>query len=92
MYNYEVATGAERELMARFYKACGSTPLLHLAAAVAGLLVMNFPEVVTQVVTSTMTPGRLVETVQLVREAEVPAMVWRELKEMELIPREFPIS
>ena len=92
LYNYEVATGAERELMARFYKACGSTPLLHLAAAVAGLLVMNFPEVVTQVVTSTMTPGRLVETVQLVREAEVPAMVWRELKEMELIPREFPIS
>ena len=50
------------------------------------------PQVVTQVVTSTMTPGRLVETVQLVREAEVPAMVWRELKEMELIPREFPIS
>jgi hypothetical protein len=65
--------------------------LLHLAAAVAGLLVLNFPGVVTQIVTSTMTPGRLAETVRLVREAEVPAPVWAELKAMELIPREFPV-
>jgi hypothetical protein len=55
------------------------------------LLVVNFPGVVTQIVTSTMTPGRLVETVRLVREAEVPAPVWAELKAMELIPREFPV-
>ena len=92
LYNYEVANAGERELMSRFYRACGSTPLLHLAAAVAGLLVVNFPGVVTQIVTSTMTPGRLAETVRLVREAEVPAPVWAELKAMELIPREFPVS
>jgi len=91
LYNYAVASGAERELMSRFYRACGSTPLLHLAAAVAGLLVLNFPGVVTQIVTSTMTPGRLAETVRLVREAEVPAPVWAELKAMELIPREVPV-
>ena len=92
LFNYEVATPAERELMSRFYKACGSTPLLHLAAAVAGLLVVNFPNEMTQIVTSTLTPSRLVETVKLVREAEVPAPVWAELKAMELIPREFPTS
>ena len=92
LYNYEVATPAERELMSRFYRICGSTPLLHLAAAVAGLLVVHFPKVVTQIVTSTMTPSRLVETMRLVREAEVPATVWAELKSAELIPREFPTS
>jgi len=32
------------------------------------------------------------ETVKLIREAEVPAPVWAELKAMELIPREFPVS
>lgn len=92
LYNYEVATPAERELMSRFYRICGSTPLLHLAAAVAGLLVVHFPKVVTQIVTSTMTPSRLVETMRLVREAEVPATVWAELKSAELIPREFPTT
>ena len=92
LYNYEVATSEERALMSRFYRICGSTPLLHVAAAVAGLLVVNFPGIVTQVVTSTMTPSRLVETVHLVRAAEVPAPVWRELKAAELIPAEFPIS
>ncbi|WP_031496473.1 aldo/keto reductase [Bryobacter aggregatus] len=92
LYNYEVATAEERALMSRFYKICGSTPLLHLAAAVAGLLAMNFPTLLTQIVTSTMTPSRLVETVKLVREAEVPAPVWAELKAAELIPKEFPTS
>jgi aryl-alcohol dehydrogenase-like predicted oxidoreductase len=92
LYNYEMANEAERTLMSRFYRICGSTPLLHLAAAVAGLLVVNFPAVVTQIVTATMTPSRLAETVKLVREAEVPAPVWRELKEAELIPREFPTT
>ncbi len=92
LYNYEVATAEERALMSRFYRICGSTPLLHLAAAVAGLLAVNFPGVVTQIVTSTMTPSRLVETVKLVREAEVPAPVWRELKAAGLIPSEFPNS
>jgi hypothetical protein len=90
LYNYEVATQAERELMSRYYKICGSTPLLHLAAAVAGLLVVHFPKTMTQIVTSTMTPSRLVETMRLVREAEVPAPVWSELKAAGLIPREFP--
>ena len=92
LYNYEVASNDERALMSRFYRICGSTPLLHVAAAVAGLLVVNFPGIVTQVVTSTMTPSRLAETVHLVREAEVPAPVWRELKAAELIPAEFPTS
>lgn len=92
LYNYEVATQAERELMSRFFRICGSTPLLHLSAAVAGLLVVHFPKVMTQIVTSTMTPSRLVETMRLVREAEVPAPVWAELKAAELIPREFPTS
>ena len=92
LYNYEVATSEERALMSRFYRICGSTPLLHVAAAVAGLLVANFPGIVTQVVTSTMTPSRLVETVHLVREAVVPAPVWRELKAAELIPAGFPTS
>lgn len=92
LYNYEVASPAERELMSRFYRICGSTPLLHLAAAVAGLLVVHFPKAMTQIVTSTMTPARVVETMRLVREAEVPAPVWRELKAAELIPREFPVS
>jgi len=90
LYNYEVAGQQERELMSRFYRICGSTPLLHLAAAVAGLLVVHFPKSMTQIVTSTMTPGRLVETMRLVREAEVPATVWGELKAAELIPKEFP--
>jgi hypothetical protein len=92
LYNYMPATQEQRELMSRFYRICGSTPLLHLAAAVAGLLVTHFPGVVTQIVTSTMTPSRLVETMRLVREAEVPAPVWAELKAAELIPREFPTS
>ena len=92
LYNYEVATAEERALMSRFFRICGSTPLLHLSAAVAGLLAVHFPDVVTQIVTSTMTPGRLVETVKLVREAVVPAPVWRELKAAELIPREFPTT
>jgi hypothetical protein len=92
LYNYEVANAEERALMSRFYRICGSTPLLHLAAAVAGLLVVHFPKSVTQIVTSTMTPSRLVETMKLVREAEVPAPVWSELKAAELIPREFPTS
>ena len=92
LYNYEVATSDERALMSRFYRICGSTPLLHLAAAVAGLLAVNFPDVVNQIVTSTMTPSRLVETVKLVRQAEVPAPVWRELKAAGLIPSEFPTS
>ncbi len=92
LYNYEVATDDERALMSRFYKICGSTPLLHLAAAVAGLLVVHFPKSVTQIVTSTMTPSRLVETMRLVREAVVPAPVWAELKAAELIPRDFPTS
>jgi D-threo-aldose 1-dehydrogenase len=90
LYNYEVATAGERALMSQFYRICGSTPLLHLAAAVAGLLAVHFPDSVTQIVTSTMTPGRLVETLRLVREAEVPAPVWSELKSAGLIPREFP--
>jgi aryl-alcohol dehydrogenase-like predicted oxidoreductase len=92
LYNYEVATAEERALMSRFYQICGSTPLLHLAAAVAGLLVAHFPKVVTQIVTSTVKPSRLVETLQLVREAAVPAPVWSELKAAELIPRDFPTS
>ncbi len=92
IYNYEIATAEERALMANFYRICGSTPLLHLAAAVAGLLAVHFPGVVTQIVTSTMTPSRLVETVKLVREANIPAPVWSELKSAGLIPREFPIS
>lgn len=90
LYNYEVATAEERELMSRFFRICGSTPLLHLAAAVAGLLAVHFPKSVTQIVTSTMTPSRLVETVRLVREAEVPAPVWAEMKATGLIPKEFP--
>ena len=92
LYNYEVATAEERALMSQFYRICGSTPLLHLAAAVAGLLAVHVPKSVTQIVTSTMTPGRLVETMRLVREAEVPAPVWSELKAAELIPRDFPTS
>ena len=92
LYNYEVATTEERALMSRFYRICGSTPLLHLAAAVAGLLAVHFPRVVTQIVTATMTPSRLVETVKLVREAQVPAPVWSELKSAELIPRGFPTT
>ncbi|MBM3760577.1 MAG: hypothetical protein FJW36_10065 [Acidobacteria bacterium] len=92
LYNYEVATQAERELMSRYFRICGSTPLLHLSAAVAGLLVTHFPKVMTQIVTSTMTPSRLVETMKLVREAQVPAPVWAELKAAELIPREFPTT
>lgn len=92
LYNYEVATDAERALMSQFFRICGSTPLLHLAAAVAGLLAVHFPDSVTQIVTSTMTPGRLVETMRLVREAEVPAPVWAELKAAGLIPREFPTN
>ena len=92
LYNYEVATAEERALMSRFYRICGSTPLLHLAAAVAGLLAVHFPTTVTQIVTSTIRPSRLVETLRLVREAEVPAPVWSELKAAELIPRDFPVS
>lgn len=92
LYNYEVANAEERALMSRFYRICGSTPLLHLAAAVAGLLVVHFPKALTQIVTSTMTPARLGETIRLVREAEVPAPVWAELKAAELIPREFPTT
>lgn len=92
LYNYEVANAEERALMSRYFKICGSTPLLHLAAAVAGLLVVHFPKTMTQIVTSTMTPSRLVETMRLVREAEVPAPVWAELKAAELIPRDFPTS
>ncbi len=92
IYNYEIATAEERALMSRFYGICGSTPLLHLAASVAGLLAVHFPEVVTQIATSTMIPSQLAETVRLVREAEVPAPVWRELKEAGLIPREFPAA
>jgi aryl-alcohol dehydrogenase-like predicted oxidoreductase len=92
LYNYEFATVEERSLMARFYRICGSTPLLHLAAAVAGLLAVHFPKTVTQIVTSTVNPSRLVETLRLVREAEIPAPVWSELKAAELIPREFPTS
>ena len=90
LYNYEVATAEERALMSRFYRICGSTPLLHLAAAVAGLLAVHFPNSVTQIVTSTLTPARLVETLGLIREANVPAPVWSELKAAELIPRDFP--
>lgn len=90
LYNYQVATTDERALMSRFFKACGSTPLLHLSAAVAGLLVVNFPDVMTQIVTSTMTPSRLHETLKLIREVEVPQPVWRELKAAELIPSGFP--
>jgi hypothetical protein len=59
---------------------------------VAGLLVVHFPNTVTQIVTSTVNPSRLVETLRLVREAEVPAPVWSELKSAELIPRDFPTS
>ena len=92
LYNYEAATPDERALMARFYKICGSTPLLHVAAAVAGLLAVNFPGILTQIVTSTMTPSRLVETVKLVRDAQVPAPVWAELKAADLIPKDFPTS
>ncbi|MBY0505415.1 MAG: hypothetical protein K2X03_15995 [Bryobacteraceae bacterium] len=92
LYNYEMANDAERALMSQYFRICGSTPLLHLAAAVAGLLVVHFPDVMTQVVTSSMTPARLYETVKLIREAEVPAPVWRELKEAGLIPREFPTT
>ncbi|MDX2267741.1 MAG: aldo/keto reductase [Bryobacter sp.] len=92
LFNYEVASEDERALMSQFYRACGSTPLLHLAAAVAGQLVVHFPTVVTQIVTSTLTPSRLVETVRLVREVEIPAPVWAELKAMELIPWDFPTN
>lgn len=92
LYNYETATEEERALMSRFYRLCGSTPLLHLAAAVAGLLVTHYPNVVTQIVTSTVKPKRLVETMRLVREADVPAPVWKELKAAELIPRDFPTN
>ena len=92
LYNYEVATAEERALMSRFYRICGSTPLLHLAAAVAGLLVVHFPNTVAQIVTSTVNPSRLVETLRLVREAEISAPVWSELKAAELIPRDFPTS
>lgn len=92
LYNYEMANDEERALVARFYKICGSTPLLHLAAAVAGLLVVNFPHILTQIVTATMTPSRLAETVTLVREAQVPAPVWSELKATGLIPKEFPTN
>lgn len=92
LYNYEIANAEERSLMSRFYRICGSTPLLHLAAAVAGLLVTHFPKTVTQIVTSTMTARRLVETLCLVRDVEIPAPVWSELKAAELIPREFPTS
>ncbi len=92
LYNYEVATADERALMSRFYRICGSTPLLHLAAAVAGLLVAHFPNAVTQIVTSTVNPSRLVETLRLVREASIPHPVWNELKAAELIPRDFPTS
>lgn len=92
LYNYEVATPEERALMSQFFRICGSTPLLHLAAAVAGLLAVHFPTIVTQIVTSTSTPSRLVETVKLVREAAVPAPVWAELKQAGLIPKEFPTS
>lgn len=91
IYNYEIATKEERELMSRYYKICGSTPLIHLAASVAGLLAVHFPRL-TQIATTTMTPARLADTLKLVREAEVPAPVWRELKEAGLIPREFPTS
>jgi hypothetical protein len=90
LYNYEVASAEERALMSRFYRICGSTPLLHLAAAVAGLLVVHFPKTVTQIVTSTIRPSRLFETLRLVREAEIPAPVWSELKAADLIPRDFP--
>lgn len=92
LYNYEMASSEERALMSRFYRICGSTPLLHLAAAVAGLLVVHFPRSVTQIVTATGTPARLVETMRLIREASVPAPVWSELKAAELIPRDFPTS
>lgn len=92
LYNYEVATDDERSLMSRYYRICGSTRLLHLAAAVAGLLLVHFPRTVTQIVTSTIRPDRLVETMRLIREAEVPAPVWTELKAAELIPRDFPTS
>lgn len=92
LYNYEVANAEQRALMSRFFRICGSTPLLHLSAAVAGLLVVHFPDVMTQIVTSSMKPHRLHETVKLIREAQVPAPVWRELKEAELIPRDFPTS
>ena len=92
LFNYEVATVAERALMSRFFNICGSLPLLHLAAAVAGLLVVNFPNIMTQIVTSTMTPSRLGETVKLIREVQVPAPVWRELKAAGLIPHHFPTS
>jgi hypothetical protein len=78
--------------MSKFFRICGSTPLIHLAAAVAGLLVVHFPKSVTQIVTATKTPERLAETLQLVREAHVPAPVWAELKAAELIPRDFPTS
>jgi aryl-alcohol dehydrogenase-like predicted oxidoreductase len=92
LYNYEFANDEERALMSRWFRICGSTPLLHVAAAVAGLLAKNFPDVVTQIVTSTMTPSRLGETMRLVREADVPATVWNELKAAGLIPQEFPTS
>jgi hypothetical protein len=92
LYNYVNANAEQRALMSQFYRICGSTPLLHLAAAVAGLLAVHFPNVVTQIVTSTMTPSRLAETMKLVREAEVPAPVWAELKSTGLIPQEFPTS
>ncbi len=92
LYNYEVANAEQRALMSRYFKICGSTPLLHVAAAVAGLLVVHFPDVMTQIVTSSMYPKRLYETVQLIREAQVPAPVWSELKAAGLIPRDFPTT
>jgi diketogulonate reductase-like aldo/keto reductase len=92
LFNYEIANAEERALMSRFYNICGSTPLLHLAAAVAGLLVVHFPGSVTQIVTATKNAERLVETMNLVREAHVPAHVWAELKAAELIPRDFPTN
>ena len=92
LYNYEIANDEERALMSRFYRACGSTPLIHVAAAVAGLLAVNFPDIVTQIVTTTMTASRMGDTLKLVREADVPAPVWRELKAAELIPADFPTS
>ncbi len=92
LFNYEIANAQERQLMSRFFQICGSTPLLHLAAAVAGLLAVHFPDSVTQIVTATKTPARLAETMALVREAHVPATVWSELKAAELIPRDFPTT
>lgn len=94
IYNYEEAAPRERARMKLYYDVCvkHGVTLKELAAASAGILAANYPTIVNQIVVSSLTPDRLDETRRLVREAEIPPAMWRELKDMELIPEEFPES